>query len=80
MYGNHNAFFGLVQTELVRYGDDYKHPKGAHKLLGVYNEMFMQITRDYASLPDPRTLKAHEIRFFYNGLREELKQHTKPRN
>lgn len=39
--------------------------------------MVLQIARDYSGLPDVRTLKAHEIRFFYNGLRDELKAHTK---
>jgi hypothetical protein len=39
--------------------------------------MVLQITRDYPGLPDVRTLKAHEIKFFYEGLREELKKHTK---
>lgn len=39
--------------------------------------MLLQISRDYAGLPDARTLRAREIRFFYNGLRAELKQHTK---
>ena len=45
----------------------------------VYSVMLYQICRDYSGLPDIRTLKAHEIRFFYDGLREELKQHTKPK-
>jgi len=39
--------------------------------------MLLQITRDYSGLPDVRTLKAHEIAFFYEGLKEELKEHTK---
>jgi hypothetical protein len=38
--------------------------------------MLQQICRDYSGLPDPRTLKDHEIVFFYNGLREELKKAT----
>lgn len=38
--------------------------------------MLLQISRDYAGLPDTRTLKAREIRFFYNGLRAELKKYT----
>lgn len=42
-------------------------------------EMLLQVCRDYPALPDPRTLKAHEIRFFYDGLRAELKEHTKPK-
>ncbi len=45
----------------------------------VYTEMLLQISRDYPGLPDSRTLKAHEIRFYYEGVREELKSHTKPK-
>ncbi len=39
--------------------------------------MLMQICRDYSTLPDIRTISMKEIRFFYNGLRDELKSHTK---
>ncbi len=45
----------------------------------VYTEMFYQICRDYSTLPDIRTITASEIRFFYNGLRAELREHTKPK-
>lgn len=45
----------------------------------VYGEMLLQICRDYTGLPDPRTLTNTEIRFFYEGLRKELKRHTMPR-
>ena len=41
--------------------------------------MFLQICRDYTSLPDPRSLRLSEMRFFYNGMREELKRRTKPK-
>jgi hypothetical protein len=41
--------------------------------------MLLQVARDYPGLPDPRTLGIGEIVFFYNGLREELKKHTKPK-
>ncbi len=41
--------------------------------------MTLQITRDYAGLPDIRTLDAAEVRFFYEGLREELKRNTQPK-
>ncbi len=34
--------------------------------------MLKQICRDYATLPDPRSLELYEIRFFYDGLRPEL--------
>lgn len=54
-------------------------PKGMHIFQPVYSEMLLQITRDYPGLPDARTLKAHEIRFFYDGLRAELRGHTAPK-
>lgn len=42
--------------------------------------MILQITRDYHGLPDIRTLSWSEIRFFYEGLRAELRELTKPRS
>jgi len=42
--------------------------------------MLLQITGDYHGLPDARTLKLGEIRFFYEGLRADLKERTKPRD
>lgn len=50
-----------------------------HNARAVYAEMLLQICRDYPGLPDPRTLTVDEIVFFYNGLRTELKKHTKPK-
>lgn len=52
----------------------------AHCFANVYREMFLQISRDYASLPDPRTITATEIRFYYEGLREELKRASAPKS
>lgn len=69
-----------MRAPLVRLGADERLPNGGHSFQPVYTEMLLQISRDYPGLPDPRTLKAHEIRFFYNGLREELKAHTKARS
>ena len=43
----------------------------------TYREMLLQIARDYAGLPDVRTLTVPEIVFFYDGLRPELRKHTK---
>jgi hypothetical protein len=77
MRGSILAFNGLVRTSLVRNGADYKHSKRAHTFQPVYTEMLLQICRDYPSLPDIRELKTSEIRFFYNGIRIELKEHTK---
>lgn len=50
-----------------------------HTFLPVYGEMFIQISRDYASLPDPLSLTRAGIRFYYDGLRGELKKHTMPK-
>ena len=50
---------------------------GQHVYGNVYRAMLLQISRDYNGLPDPRQLKAHEIRFFYDGLRAELKEYQK---
>ena len=47
--------------------------------MAVYTEMLLQVCRDYPGLPDARTMKAREIRFFYEALRPELKAHTKPK-
>ncbi len=51
-------------------------PEPGHKLIPVYVEMLLQVCRDYPGLPDPRTLTTTEIRFFYAGLRSELKKST----
>ena len=42
--------------------------------------MLLQVARDYPGIPDPRTLAIGEVVFFYNGLRAELKKHTKPKS
>jgi hypothetical protein len=36
--------------------------------------MLLQVAREYPGLPDPRTMTLEEIRFFYNGLRGELRK------
>jgi hypothetical protein len=38
--------------------------------------MLIQICKEYNGLPDARELKSHEIRFFYEGLRAELKKYA----
>lgn len=73
MHGSDRAFFGITRATLVRNGED----QGGHTFADAHIEMLLQICRDYPALPDPRTLKAHEIRFFYEGLAGELKDHTK---
>lgn len=77
MYRVVYAFNGLVRTTLVINGVDEKLPKNMNTYQNVYSEMLLQICRDYSSLPDVRTLEAHEIRFYYDGLRGELKKHSK---
>lgn len=42
-------------------------------------EMLRQVARDYPGLPDARTLTVPEIAFFYDGIRDELKRYTKPK-
>lgn len=82
MRGYFRFFDGLVRVPLVRWGADFKHKRKdgdpGHIASRVYAEMLLQVCRDYPGLPDPRTLRASEIRFFYEGLREELKEATKP--
>jgi hypothetical protein len=43
----------------------------------TYRHMLLQIARDYPGIPDVRTLTTAEIVFFYEGLRPELKKHTR---
>lgn len=50
-----------------------------HYRIPAYTEMLLQICMDYPGLPDPRTLTLKEIRFFYEGLRSQLIEHTKPK-
>ena len=49
---------------------------GLHRLrrLEVYSHMLLTIISRYPSLPDYRTLSSNDIRFFYNGLRINLKE------
>lgn len=58
---------------------DKKRGVVTHNAMVVYSEMLRQVCRDYAGLPDARTLTISEIVWFYNGLRGELKTATKPR-
>jgi len=57
----------------VRNGADARAPSAQV----AYKEMLLQIARDYPGLPDPRTLTVVEIVFFYDGLRPELRKHTR---
>lgn len=60
----------------MRFGEDVRVADNSAPV--VYREMLLQICRDYATLPDPRTLTAEEIVFFYEGCRAGLKRFTKP--
>lgn len=76
MHEDRQAFFvGPVVDRIVRNGADARLSSAVR----TYTEMLLQIARDYAGLPDARTLTVPEIVFFYNGLREELKKHTRPK-
>lgn len=46
----------------------------------VYGEMVLQIARDYPGLPDVRSMRLSDIRFFFEALRDELKRNTIPRS
>lgn len=79
MPGDFLSFFvEITEPKLVRDGTDVILPKGQHTRPNVYSEMILQITRDYSGLGNWRDLEEEEIEFFYNGLRAELKQATKP--
>lgn len=64
----------------MREGYDYTIPDGRHTVASVYSEMLLQICRAYKSLPPVRDMDLSEIKFFYNGYREELKYNTKKRD
>lgn len=65
---------------MVRGGVDAKQPKreGDHRLPWVYSEMLFDLVANLPGLPDPRSLKMSEIRWFYERLRPSLREMTKP--
>lgn len=67
---------GLALTPLVRHGVDEWLTRGRHRIVTVYSEMLLQISREYPGLPDPRSMTLGEIRFFYEGLRKDLRKIT----
>ena len=80
------AFYSTVVVDrIVISGADARLPKDAdtgrssHTYHAVYRVMLLQIAREYPSLPDLRTLTEDDIRFFYDGLRHDLKKYTKDR-
>jgi len=42
--------------------------------------MLTQILLDYRTLPDPRTLTFKQVVYFYDGLRQILRDRTKPKS
>ena len=69
-------------TPLVRGGVDafLNKEEGGHGLVRVYGEMLLQILHDYpGGLPNARTLTMTEIRFFYDGIRPDLYEGTRPK-
>lgn len=79
------SFFVVsVVDRLVIRGDDKKPPRekrfDTNTAPVVYGMMLAQVCRDYAGLPDPRTLTVEQILWFYDWLRPELKKHTAPKN
>lgn len=66
-------FGGPVVDRIVRSGADARLRTARE----TYREMLLQCARDYAGLPDARTLTIGEIVFFYEGLRPELIKYTR---
>lgn len=85
MPGDLQPFFREVATLLVQHGKDVRLPddretgETQHTLFAVYGVMLTQICMDLPALPNPRTLRMSEIRFFYDGLRPSLRERTKQR-
>lgn len=68
-------FGGRVVDRIVRNGADVQLSCAAH----TYCAMILQIALDYPGLPDVRTLSVAEVVFFYNGMRAQLKKHSRGR-
>lgn len=47
---------------------------GGNTYVSVHATMLLQVAREYSGLSDVRDLTASEIRFFYEGLRAEIKR------
>ena len=76
-------FAEIENPLLVRGGhsvalDTDKEGNPGHTRINVWTEMFLVICMRYRSLPDPRTLTLDEIEFFYEGIRAQLEEDTKP--
>jgi hypothetical protein len=62
----------------VRDGEDRRLYGGKHTRIAVYSEMLLNVLASYSLGIDYRTMTENEIEFFYDGLRSELKEATKP--
>ncbi len=74
MVWNENGlpFFRRVTSDLIRNGQEVK-VKGT---TGIVEQIY-QITMDYPGISNPLDLDLDEIRFFYRGLHNTLKQTTR---
>jgi hypothetical protein len=50
-----------------------------HTPVLVYQEMMLQVMKDYSVLPDPFNMPLNDIVYFYNGGRATLRDSTKPK-
>jgi hypothetical protein len=57
--------------------DEQGKEHNVHTLPEVYGVMLLQICREYHNLPPYKDLTLSEIRYFYGGLRNELKSIAK---
>ena len=71
MSGVGDAFFSFVTSWIVRRGESGGYEVKVRGMEGV-ETMFIQICRDYATLPPLNSITIGQIRFFYAGLRFEL--------
>jgi len=84
------TFFGVdVRATVVRGGLNtrlrgVRNEEGVllsvHKLAPVYLEMWMQIQIEYPSLPPPKSLTLSEVQTYYDFIRGDLKDRTRPRS
>lgn len=74
-------FFYAVDVDapkLVIKGEDQYLRKGQHTWLNTRLLMLLNVVRLYNGLGDFRELESYEIETFYEALRTELKELTRP--
>jgi hypothetical protein len=67
----------VIAAPLLVRGGRNVHLEEEHTRVRVYTEMLLQVVHDYPGIGNWRELSEHEIEFFYDGLRGELKKATK---